>query len=50
LQFGRDVAGVERVSLLEEVDADASLRFEAPRTVRLELRPFEVASIRLRLR
>lgn len=48
LRFGRDVADVERVALLEEPDANAALRAEDARTVHLEMRPFEVASLRLR--
>lgn len=49
LRFGRNVADVERVTLLEEPDAEAAPRVDDERTVHLEMRPFEVASVRFRL-
>ena len=51
LRFGREVAGVEPVTLLEEPDGDGrALEVIDASTVRLQVRPFEVVSVRLRLR
>jgi alpha-mannosidase len=46
LRFGRGVEGVERANLLEEAEGEVEVRDGA---VRLELRPFEVVTLRVRL-
>ena len=48
LRFSREVAWAERVDLLEEpVEGEARIAVEGGRSVRLEVRPFEVVSLRL---
>ena len=46
LRFARGVEGVERANLLEEAEGEVEVRDGA---VRLELRPFEVVTLRVRL-